>query len=170
MKTLVLLITFLHSSFVQADLSPADEAKKFSRLGFLEPVADMKGRYYSIDVVTEDPDQDEAYYLVNSVRVTESQLYDLLHESFKRDPAVEARVTVSRNLTVEQMIIYTRGLLEPQAPKLFPRISIRLEAAGNESIFHARGVHFSLTPRQKSEIEKFRAGGTKFPYRIDQSK
>lgn len=169
-KTLQILLPLMLSCIACGDLTPRDSAKKYSRLGFLDPVADIEGRYYSIDIVTDDTKQPKAYYLVNSIRVNERQLYEQLTESYLRDPAVEARVTVSKNLTVEQMIVYTRGLTAPQAPKLFPRVSIRLEGATLESIFHARAVSFSFTARQIEKINEFKLEGHKFPYRVDQMK
>jgi hypothetical protein len=169
-KALQIIFMLLLADLAHGELTPSDAAKKFSRLGFLDPVVDFTGRYYSIDIVTADTTKPDAYYLVNSIRVNERQLYELLSESFLRDPAVEARVTVSKNLTVEQMITYTRGLLSPQVPTSFPKVTIQLEAATKESIFHVREVKFSLSSRQLEEIEKLRSSGIKFPYRIDQSK
>jgi hypothetical protein len=169
-KNLQILSVLLLSGIAWGQLSPSDVAKKFSRLGFLDPVVDLTGRYYSIEIVSDDPTKPDAYYLVNSIRVNERQLYELLIESFRRDPAVEARVTVSKNLTVEQMIAYTRGLVEPQVPKHFPKVAIQLEPASLESTFHFREVKFSFTPRRIEKIDELKADGFKFPYRVNGSK
>jgi hypothetical protein len=169
-KRILIFSVLLLSSVTWGQLSPSDSAKKFSRLGFLDPVADVTGRYYSIDIVTDDKTKSEAYYLANSIRVNERQLYELLSESFRRDPSIEARVTVSKKLTVEQMIAYTRGLVAPQAPKAFPKIVIQLEPATLESIFHFRDVKFSFTPRSIQKIDELRAEGFKFPHRVDGTK
>lgn len=152
-----------------SELSPADQAKKYSRHGFLEPWPEGDG-YYGIEIGMDDKRTRRIIYLVNSIQVTEKQLYELLEESAVRNPKVKARVTVFRNLTVEELIEYTRGLLPPQRPAVFPEVIIQLQPAKNESMFHKRAVQFGLDVQQEREIAKYRKDGVQFPYRVGEMK
>ena len=168
MKNLFIITTSLLLGLAFAsELSPPDQAKKFSRLGFLEPGPEGS---YSIEIGIDDLKTRRIMYLVNSIQVTEKQLYEQLEEAAVRFPKAEARVLIFNNLTIEEMITHTRGLLPPQRPAVFPSVKIILHPSANESIFHMRQVTFSLDSQQEREIAKFRKDGIKFPHRIRDSK
>lgn len=163
-------LALLVVSLSEAELTDEQKTKKYSRNGFLDPKLDEAGAFYSIEIGFEDTLHEKVIYLVNSIEVTEQQLYELLSESYRRNPKVEARGMVFPNLTIEQMIVHVRGLVDPQAPSKFPKVRVFLKAAENESIYHVREVGFRLSPRQQKEIQELRAEGFKFPYRIGQTK